>query len=61
MKNQRKTKSAASAPHQGKLDLPMSDRWQQLSDADRQACRQALAQLLSQVVSQQPGEKQDER
>ncbi len=60
--NQRpNTKNLIPPPRQGKLDLPMSDRWQQLPEADQQACRQALAQLLYQVVTRQTGDQPDER
>jgi len=61
MNQQPNTRELIPPPRQGKLDLPMSDRWQQLPGADRQACCQALAQLLYQVVTRQSGDRSDER
>jgi hypothetical protein len=61
MNQQQNTRKQVPPPRQGKLDLSMSDRWQQLPESDRQACRQALAQLLYQVVTSQSGDQHDER
>ncbi|MDP6558033.1 MAG: hypothetical protein QGG71_25425 [Pirellulaceae bacterium] len=36
-------------PRQQTLEFTRPERWQQLPNADRQACRQALAKLLREV------------
>jgi hypothetical protein len=61
MDHQRKIEPSAQIARQAKLDLVMSERWQQLCDADQKACRHALTHLLREVLSQQSGNKHDER
>jgi hypothetical protein len=61
MNHHRKIEPTVQIARQTKLDLVMSERWQQLCDADQKACRQALAHLLREVMSQQSGNKHDER